>query len=62
MDMHNQAIQKNRQVGCKRQAKEQNSKNMREAFAIGDFGCFPFCQTNQLETSGIIKRKWNNIF
>ena len=23
--------------------------------------CFPFCQTNQLETSGIIKRKWNDI-
>ena len=61
MDMHNQAIQRNWQVQFKRQAKEQNNENMREAI-IGDFGCFPFCQTNQLETSGIIKRKWNDIF
>ena len=26
------------------------------------WGAFPFCQTNQLETSGIINRKWNDIF
>ena len=29
---------------------------------VVNLGCFPFCQTNQLETSGIIKRKWNDIF
>ena len=62
MDMHNHAIQRNWQVEFKRQAKEQNNENMREALAIEDFGCFPFSQTNQLETSGIIKRKRNEIF
>ena len=23
-------------------------------------GCFPFCQTNQLQTGGVVKRKWND--
>ena len=58
MDMHNQAIQRNWQVQFKRQAKEQNnarSNNWR-------LWMLPFCQTSQLETSGIIKRKWNDIY